>query len=754
MVAVSIVAFWASAASAATDMEVSVPTRVVSGRPATFVVDLTADQATTGTIRVSFESWNYYEELVEVPGGSTKRFVITTGSLSWGGQATVTFEGSDGSNKTARVAVEESMDPSVEDAVAVFPSLTSNALPASVETVVDGRRANLHMFDPEFLRGGGDVLAPVGSILMTSADLADLDAQQLLAIESWVAGGGQMYYEGPVDKLPPEIRPDRSSGAADTWVGQGSVRPVDDGVLSGGDLDGILIPSAGRNMADGGWSGPSELTRSLADDAGVSLLDIDPIILFLLAYVVLVGPVLWFTLRSMNRLPLFWVAAPVVALLSTGAIWAFGQATKSGTDSSFASIVVDNGPTTTTNVASLLLSPSGGWVGVDLGSDWQPTPMVSDPWTVFGDTVDGQIGGRVVGAGYGRDLPAGGVAVLQTTSTAASSSPSWSVSVDSLSDQLIEGTISNNTGRLLSGVTVGIGADAQTVDEVAPGGSQPFSINRRKVNVNNERLGSTMVELTKREARNGAPVNAGLIQLWYDQARISNDSLVVVGWTDELASPTPINGDDEVRGRTGFLSVVNPQSAASADASSVLPARSRLLTKAFSGEFGTPPLVDQNGVARVVYGPAGEGHPGLAGVDTGPDDSPDTEGTETTLEEDSGVVVEDFDQADAQIVMPEGEEFIGVYAFDLYPGAEPPGQLVVVSNRLHGLDYWDGTAWAPSGLATDNAGRGPVAWALPKSAIQNGTVLLRSSEAWESSDMSLKAAEPDEVLAWTVGEGR
>ncbi len=721
----------ASPASAAVELEVEPATRVESGTPATFVVDITADQATSGTLSVEMENLRVYREQVEVPGGSTKRFVLVSATLPWMSQARVVFEESNGERKVATVAAVVPDDPaSWTPAAGVFPSLVDDETPTSIETTVEGLRTDLLPVDPALLSEGAVVLAPLGTVIMTEVDASALGDDEAAALIEWVASGGQIVYSGSPLALPEALQP---SNGATAWVGDGAVRGTDG--LTSATLDGVVTPDPGFSLVawQGEWREPSATTRSIAQDAGVSLLGINPIALFLLAYALVVGPVLWLALRSRGRSPLYWLAAPGVALIATVGIWLVGRVAQSGSNAAFAALVIDeNGLSTTIRSANVVLSPTGGYAGVELTSGWRPIPDFDDVW--MNGVGQGPVP-EVTGDRYGLDLPAGGISLLETAISSPGTTTTWEVTVSGIDANRVEGTVANVSDRSLQAVAIGIGEEAILLGDLEPGQSETFSLELPAIAPAAQEVWPGDVgwgRLMDEAEQDQAPVNPGLFDDWRFDADLSESMLVVVGWTDEL--PTPIGLVDDssaLAGRTGLIATRSLYDVAEDDVRDQLPARGLALSKQFVGEFGVAPVVDQPGVAQLVMGPASDGHPEPSGSSTVDPEDESSEPDDQWWDE---------------------ERLVGTYRFEISPDAPLDGQLALEAGDLMGLDYWDGERWVPSGLASAEESGMPELWAVPPSAIRDGIVLLRAEETWESTGIRMRRSAPDEVLAWTVGE--
>jgi len=235
---------------------------------------------------------------------------------------------------------------------------------------------------PEMLPARPEAWAALDRLVWQDVDAAELSAEQLAALRTWVAGGGRLLILGgtggpaTLGAFPDDLLPYRPSVTLD-------VEPVDLRSLVGsipagatpvaalaGDLarGRALAESGGRSIAADASFGSGAVTlvgfdpstswisqsRSAAglwarlvpvrsstrtpflvgDDSGlvsllaqlpaVALPPVDGLLLLVLGYIVLVGPVNYLVLRRLDRREWAWVTMPLLIVGFTAAAYAYG----------------------------------------------------------------------------------------------------------------------------------------------------------------------------------------------------------------------------------------------------------------------------------------------------------------------------------------------------------------------------------------------------------------------------------------------
>jgi hypothetical protein len=690
----------ATPAAAETTLDVSTPAdgRYQPGRVTPLLVTIEADRAVAGTLNAVFDGFNAGSMRVEVPGGSAKEVVFSVAIPPWSGSGSVTFTG-DNADDNARAGINL-LPAGGDELVAVLPELAARDLPATAGLATDIGVARLIPLDVELLDTGRDVLGPFTQMLATADDLQSLEGERLDAIGSWVGSeGGHLIVDDELGSPIPidlgEERPATGSASQDEVVnyGLGQIR-FTAGAAASGDYDGLIKATPTRSVDEfpwgGGFGGGFPTTTILASDAGVRIPEIGSIVLMLIAYTLIAGPLLWFVLRRARREPMLWLVLPALALLTTGVVYVLGQAIRDETSTAHGTLIADL--PTERNVSSqvLVTAPNGGTAGVTLGEGWRPVRVTSEEMFFdgpFGQNTQSEAVLR--GNDLSIDLPPGGVGVVGAETAEEAVAPSWSYELEADGGDLV-GTVTNLTVHDLEDAFVSSGSGFDRIGSVGAGESVEITLR----NVSSPPInGDPLIEQLWRNDpfdgdRNGAS-NPGVLVNWMSskpELRLPG-FVVIVGWTREEAGPLRTSGGAEVvAGRTAFLTA------------------DRLADDAISASTGQVEFLRGWNSTRV-------------------DDVPGNGCTDfpVTLR-----------------IIP---------ALEVLDG-DPV--LATSTRAVAALDVWTGDAWEPAGMAAAPAGE--VAIAVPDSALATGSLTVRtqmSCDFWGMSDpfpALREATSDDDVL--------
>lgn len=558
---IAVVVSTATAASAETLIEVTTPAdgRYQSGQPIPLIVTISADQAISGTLTATFEGFQAGSQTVDVPGGSTKEIVFVVTVPPWISGGSVRFDADDNSNDaTAKVALTANQN---DELVGVLGELTTRNLPASAELSVEIGKARLYPIDPILLDAGPDALSSFSQIIVTADDLESMDSDQLGTVESWVAsrGGTLVVDDDPGTSIPIGTPP--ATDASSSHLGMGTIR-YSSGQAQAGDYDGLLTPTASHSSDQFPWGesfGGVPTTPSLARDAGVSVPPIGSLIIVLLIYLVLAGPIMWFILKRTKREPVLWLALPALALVATLGVYLFGRSLRANTTTAHATVVADLPSTRQISTQVLVTSANGGTEGVRLDDGWRPATVFSESMAFDGPFGRSSQSGTttLVGSDLVADLPPGGVGVIAAeTTTGAAPDPAWQVELTG-DDGSLKGTITNLTDYELEKVVVASGQGFHQISSLEPGESAEVTL--RDANVppmGNDRL---IEHLWGDDPWSGddGPTNPGVVMEWLGRRPILRTPgfVLVLGWTREASGPVlTTRGAIVDAGRTAFVS--------------------------------------------------------------------------------------------------------------------------------------------------------------------------------------------------------
>jgi hypothetical protein len=312
------------------------------------------------------------------------------------------------------------------------------------------------------------------------------------------------------------------------------------GAVAAGRWSGLVEPS-GRGAVSSRFGGEAPLASTLAADAGLRTPEIGWLVGFLITYVVVVGPVVFFAARRRGRPELAWVAVPLVALLFTSGSWAVGRNLRKATELVHASVLTTGagGPVATSYVGVFSRSgetarigfPSGWSTGTFAGAGGAAAP------TLVTQTSDGPEARLALNVGqFGMvsatgPAPGDGTGGLQVTATSDAGGR-------------VTGSVRNATPFRLDGVALFVGTDTVGVGGLAPGEESPFSVVTGQA-----RFDGGNPEFTVWGGLGmGTPDAVADIGLWQAAQStaglnlLSPDLIVAAGWTKDFVPDVRVGG--------------------------------------------------------------------------------------------------------------------------------------------------------------------------------------------------------------------
>lgn len=564
----------AGSASAASELDVTVGYGgyVLPGRAFPVAVSVTTDRLVQGQLEASVRSGfgdgeNVSVSMpVEVPGGGAKRYLLTL-------PGTTVFQGApmevdvsllEGGDVVARSAGRPVRIADDRELVGLLPGATPReGLPAPVSLAVEGGVATFFAVGAAELDQAPASLGPLGSIAVGADELGQLAPAVQRRVLAWLEHGGTLLVGAPpgttVAGLPDAWQPGPSGNGTAVL---GRVRLVGDRIATGRWAD-LVYPSPAPVAVDGRFGPfgmPQSVGGSLGADAGLRVPRLGWLLLFLLAYAVIVGPITAIVLNRSGRAELAWVVIPAVAIVFTAGTWAIAQGLRSSAGLAHAAIVET--------------SPAGArsstFVGIAArGRTDARLSIAEGTWTARqfngGDGGFGAGIGRTAVGGSGPEavlrLAAGQFAVAQLTGPAPDVG-TLEVTADSSADGQASGLVRNATEVRLEEVAVFVGSTATEVGALEPGEERPWRIEGAAGLDRN--LMFELVDARTWEQASGvrggfdddSPVN---YPAWVGGTPLSGSSrpagmAVAVGWTRDHRPGVEVNGGSrETKGRAAFV---------------------------------------------------------------------------------------------------------------------------------------------------------------------------------------------------------
>jgi hypothetical protein len=295
----------------------------------------------------------------------------------------------------------------------------------------------------------------------------------------------------------------------------------------------------------------------VAGDAGVKTARLSWLRVFLIVYVIVVGPIVALALARVRRREWLWAAVPLVSLAFTAGAWFAGRENRDQVVRAHGSMVyLLPGANATVHTYVGTMSHNGGKAKITTPAGWRPTSMNN---MNVGNVVGDQSTMRWRDGELSLDLQPGqfGVAAVTGPSTFEGT---LHVSGAVAGESEIQGTIRNDTGFVLERVAVFGAGSSTTVADIAVGASANFNLRGAGVQ---DRI--AMMSWPGDDgfrgfnASNTSPSNPGVVTESLQSLGVdltATGRLVVVGWTREYRPPIEIDGKAPRAGRSAIVAVV------------------------------------------------------------------------------------------------------------------------------------------------------------------------------------------------------
>jgi hypothetical protein len=447
----------------------------VPGQPVPVAVTVSADRLLRGSLEITVGSGPSSMPVampVEVPGGGQKRFVVVAGTaFEPAPPVAVRLRQADRVVASADGQLRANGD---QELVGVLPGvLRGRAVPGTAALAVDAGTARFIAIGPAELAGAPGSLGPLSTLAMDAQELGELPGDVRSGVLTWVQDGGRLLVDAergrPVPGLPEEWQPGPAGRAA---AGLGEVVATE-GAMGAGRWANLVEPN-GSTFSASSLSASGQMASSLASEAGLRSPKVAWLAAFLVAYVVVVGPLLFLAVRRRGRPELAWVAVPLVAVLFSTGSYVAGRHLRHATRLVHGTVLVD-GPAGTTATSYLGVFSSGG-----------QTARIGFPtgWSALADAGQGSPSPGARGVTIGADGPevrialdAGQFATVGATGPAPQPG-GLAVSASTNVAGQVTGTVRNTTGMKLERVVMLLGSDGVLVGTLAPGQQRDWTLTR------------------------------------------------------------------------------------------------------------------------------------------------------------------------------------------------------------------------------------------------------------------------------------
>jgi hypothetical protein len=588
---------------------------VRSGSWFAVAVDLSNSGPTvTGELRIAggIDSRTRFGTPVELATGSRKQYLLYALPPTFGGNMTVELMSGDRQVAKATVAIAlHDQTQLVVGVIAENPGRIVGEL--DLLPSQNGAQPTIVPLTPADLPERLQAWSALDRIVWQDEDASSLTPGQLDALRGWIAGGGRLVIVGgtsgadALNAFPDELLPFRPTAVLD--IDPTAVRPVLGGLPDGAAtltaLSGEL--SRGRELASSGdrviaadmafgagsvtilgfdpttswiaegetWDAPlwrrmlptrSGGTVSLTDDSTIvgavsnlpslALPPIGGLIVLLIGYIILIGPVNYLVLRGLDRREWAWITVP--ALIVVFAVGAFGfGALLRGSDVIVHEVAIVRGaPGTDQAVAQSYLgvfSPSRASFQVRVpGNALLAAPMNGD---IFGSGASSSLDVLQGDPSRIRDLSVGYGSLRTIRAEAQTTGPNVTADLR-LENNRIVGTVTNRSDRTLEDPALVFGASSTKIKDLAPGATTEVSLTLANNPLNQASLSDRVVGQISWDFNGGISSEAEqrklvrrsiLDQLTYDpmtgfQSSFASDSPVLLAWGDDPVVPMEIEG--------------------------------------------------------------------------------------------------------------------------------------------------------------------------------------------------------------------
>jgi hypothetical protein len=578
-------------------------------------VDLeNAGPTVTGELRIAggTDSRTRFATPVELATGSRKEYLLYALPPTFGGNMTVELVSGNQSVASAKVAI------ALHDQGQLVVGVVSEN-PARIVGQLDllpsqnGLQATIVPLSVADLPERLQAWAALDRLVWQDEDASQLTPGQVAALRGWVAGGGRLVIAGGTagaDSLtgfPDDLLPYRPTAVLD--IDPSVLRPI----LGGLPADATTLtalsgdPGRGRALATSGdrvvaadmtlgsgsvtllgfdpatswiatgdtWDAPlwrrllpnrSGGIVSLTDDQNIvsavsnlpslALPPIGGLLVLLVGYIILIGPVNYLVLRRIDRREWAWVTVPALIVVFTAGSFGFGALLR-GSDVILHEVAIVRGAAGTDQAVAQsylgIFSPNRATFQLRVpGSALLAAPMSGD---VFGggtstglDVLEGDPS-RV------RDLSVGYGSLRTVRAEAQVAGPEVTADL-TLEDNKVVGTVTNRSARTLLAPAVAFGTSAVMLPDLAPGATGNVSLvlvanplnqgslsDRVVGQVSFNGFGGTASEAEQRKLVRRAVVD----QLAYDPftgfgSSLNTEGPVLLAWGTDPVVPAELEG--------------------------------------------------------------------------------------------------------------------------------------------------------------------------------------------------------------------
>ncbi len=349
-------------------------------QPVHFAVSLTSRELLVGRLDVSIGGATS-RTAVEVPAGGVKRYDIEVPAPFESRRASVSLveTGTGGDESRFEGEIQLRVPDGVVLVGVIDATDTVTALRSATATPLGGDIVTVPV-DESTVEGG---LAPAAYLVAGTGAVRGLGGQARTALERWIEDGGRLV--AGADDLSVVGEP--ASGTLFPGTAALVARQGDGELIAVDDVTGVTVEEWGRLIHDpvpmglirDQGSNGSGLGLVSAASAGreVAVPALSWLLIGILLFVVMVGPVNFVVLRGIDRPELAWLTVPILSVAFVAGFWFLGRSSVADFTVSHASILLDTGGTTDGEAGLVVQVESGGTRRLSLPEGWTAVPMRS-----------------------------------------------------------------------------------------------------------------------------------------------------------------------------------------------------------------------------------------------------------------------------------------------------------------------------------------------------------------------------------------
>lgn len=312
-------------------------------------------------------------QAVEVPAGGVKDYMIQAGSPGTRRQLRLQLISEVGGEETVLQSEQVSLKVPADDLVVAVVDAEQ------YESTIRSAQSKPVEQELQLVRLGGNDVATLNSavsyLVVPTAAMADLSAESVDAVRRWVERGGRLIGSAAnVSRVadPAGGGPFIAAGAVGMTLGAGEVTAVNDfdtlDAAAWGDLlRSVPQPGVVRIQEDGGFS---SLVGAALAGRSASVPALPWLLLGILLFVVLVGPVNFIVLRGFGNPEWAWFTVPLLSAVFVAGFWIVGRSQLQPFTVTHTSVVVESTSGAVGRSAFVLQVESGGDHELVMAAGW------------------------------------------------------------------------------------------------------------------------------------------------------------------------------------------------------------------------------------------------------------------------------------------------------------------------------------------------------------------------------------------------